>query len=151
MVIMWVALAHADVDEVEVFRDVEVLRATEDYRTGWAEGALAGQQLSVQEPALAGVACGMAGGAGCCFVGPICALPVMATPYWYFKTQEYPAAEITDPYELGYHEGMVSVWNERSTQAALGGAVIGGSVGFGVLFGGWATWMYWQNGNGVVF
>ncbi len=147
MYILWVALALAGVDDVEVLPDLEVLRSTEDYQEGWAAGALAGEQLSVRDPAMVGAACGMAGGAGCCFVGPVCAGPVMATPYWYYKTQEYPSVELSDPYEVGYHEGMVSVWYERSTQAALGGAVIGGTVGFGLLFSGWATWMFLQNGN----
>ena len=124
---------------------LEDLRGTEDYAQGFSDGALDGSQLSVQQPALAGAACGMASGAGCCFVGPVCALPVMVAPTWYYSIQEYEF-DSTDPYELGYYEGMADAWRERSTQASAGGAAIGGVVGFGLLVGGWATWMAWQGG-----
>ena len=124
---------------------LEALRETPEYESGWNEGMLDGQQLPVQEPAVAGAACGMAGGAGCCFVSPLCAVPVAMAPAWYYQTQRYPV-DTTDAYELGYYEGMAEVWQDRSTKAALSGSVIGGVVGFGLLFGGWATWMAWQNG-----
>ncbi len=123
------------------------LRMSPEYRAGWADGTLAAQQLSVRDPAIAGAACGTAGGAGCCFVGPVCALPVVMTPVWIYSSQDYPAPGLTDPYELGYHEGMAEMWLERSSNAALGGSVIGGVVGFGLLLSGWATWMAWQNGT----
>jgi len=124
---------------------LEDLRVTAEYARGFSDGAIEGAQLSVQQPALAGAACGMAAGAGCCFVSPICAFPVLLGPAWFYSIQEYEFNS-TDPYELGYYEGMADAWSERSTQASAGGAAIGGVVGFGLLVGGGATWIAWQRG-----